>query len=301
MIKYVKRNDLDTEKYDACIENSLQSRVYGFSWYLDIVADHWDVLVLKDYEAVMPIPWRRKMGISYVYPPFWLLELGVFSLNENVNTKLFLYSLFKHYKFIESKLNTNLSKLESSFIIDKQMQVLDLQKDLDSLFEHYRKDRKKDLKKAVKAGLVSKWNEVPKSLIHLFKNNVGKRTPFIVAKDYTVLLQLMKTCIAKGVGELLSIYNEEKRLVAAGFFLKHKNAVTILVSATDFNCRKNGENTFLIHKAIEKYQKDYNVFNFGGSSMPSIAAYFKSFGASTLQYQQIKYNNLPFWLKIFKA
>ena len=46
MIKYVKRNELDIEKYNACVENSLQSRVYGFSWYLDIVADHWDALVL---------------------------------------------------------------------------------------------------------------------------------------------------------------------------------------------------------------------------------------------------------------
>ena len=53
MIQHIKRKDLDILKYDACIENSIQSRIYGFSWYLDIVADHWEVLVLDDYEAVM--------------------------------------------------------------------------------------------------------------------------------------------------------------------------------------------------------------------------------------------------------
>ena len=67
MIHYVKREDLEVAKYNDCIENSIQSRIYAFSWYLDIVADNWDVLVLNDYEAVMPVPFRRKFGVNYVF------------------------------------------------------------------------------------------------------------------------------------------------------------------------------------------------------------------------------------------
>ena len=69
MIRKVSRKKLEVEKYDACIANSIQANVYGYSWYLDVVADNWDVLVLNDYEAVMPIPWRRKFFIKYVYTP----------------------------------------------------------------------------------------------------------------------------------------------------------------------------------------------------------------------------------------
>jgi hypothetical protein len=55
-------------KYDTCMAQSLNSRIYAFSWYLDAVADHWDVLVYGDYEAVMPLPWRQKMGnCVYLY------------------------------------------------------------------------------------------------------------------------------------------------------------------------------------------------------------------------------------------
>jgi len=89
MIHYVKREDLMVAKYNDCIENSIQSRIYAFSWYLDIVADNWDVLVLNDYEAVMPVPFRRKFRINYVYPPFWLLELGLFSLKDAIDYKAF--------------------------------------------------------------------------------------------------------------------------------------------------------------------------------------------------------------------
>jgi len=301
MVKYVKREDLEVAKYDDCIEKAIQSRVYAFSWYLDIVADNWGVLVLEDYKAVMPICWRRKYGIKYAYPPFWILELGLFSTDEDVDFQQFYKVLLSKFKFAESKLNIDNSiQHDSSFLVNKQMQVLDLNRDANKILEGFRKDRKKDLQKAAKAELQVKWNDDPKKLIQLFKNNVGQRTPFIVEKDYSNLLQLLTICIAKKVGEVLSIYNNNNDLVASGYFLKHKNVVTILVSSTDFNFRKNGENTFLIHTAIQKYHNKYHFFNFGGSSMKSIAKYFLSFGSETKEYQQIKYNKLVAFVKFFK-
>lgn len=300
MIQYIKRKQLDLIKYDSCIENSLQSRVYAFSWYLDIVADNWDVLVFGDYEAVMPVPWRKKAGIKYVYPPFWLLELGIFSLDKTIDYKLFFNFLFDKFKFVESRLNTDNIEVTSSFLEDKQMQILNIDKEYEAIFNHFRKDRKKDLRKAKNAYLIEKWKDESNKLIQLFKDNVGKRTPFIVEEDYTTLKKLIDTCIEKRVGEILSVYSKDSILVASGFFLKHKNTVTILISSTDFNHRQNGENTFLIDRAIFKYQEKYNLFHFGGSSMESIAKYFLSFGAETKVYQQIKYNNLPFFVKFFK-
>ena len=79
MIKYIKRRDLDITKYDACIENSIQSRIYALSWYLDVVADNWDVLVLNDYEAVMPIPWKQKFGLKYITQPYFCQQLTIYS------------------------------------------------------------------------------------------------------------------------------------------------------------------------------------------------------------------------------
>ena len=82
MIRCLKRNEIDVEKYNTCIKNAVQSNIYAFSWYLDIVTDNWAVLVLNDYEAVMPLPWKQKYFIKYVTQPLWTLQLGVFSLDE---------------------------------------------------------------------------------------------------------------------------------------------------------------------------------------------------------------------------
>ena len=301
MIKYVKRKDLDTSKYDNCIENSIQSKIYAFSWYLDIVVDNWDALVLEDYKAVMPITFRKKFFIKYVYPPFWVLELGVYSLNKKLGVQPFFKILFEKFRFVETRLNSsNFSKKNEKYLLEKEIQTLDLKEGYISVFNNYRKDRKKDLVKANKLDLIEKWNDSPEKLIELFKNNIGKRTPNIKEEDYIILKKLITVCIKKRVGEILSIYDSNNILVASGFFLKNNNEVTILVSSTDFKNRKNGANTFLIDRAIYKYEKNFNTFNFGGSSIKSVAKYFLSFGANTLNYQQVKYNKLPFLLKLFK-
>ena len=125
----------------------------------------------------------------------------------------------------------------------------------------------------------------------MFKENVGKRTPEIVEKDYQNLERLINACIKREVGEILSVYQEEQ-LVASGFFLKHQKNVTILCSSTDFKNRNNGANTFLIDTAIRKYGSEFDTFNFGGSSMTSIAQYFFSFGAKNVEYPFLKQKRL---------
>ena len=300
LIKYIQREHLDEEKYNDCIENSIQSNSYAFSWYLDIVCDNWDVLVLDDYEAVMPIPWRKKYGIKYVYPPLWVLQLGVYS-NEAINENEFLTHLFSTFKFVELRMNThNNVELYSEFLQLKQCQKLVLNTTYSSILSKYRKDRKKDLQKATTADLIEKWNDHPSNLIELFKNNIGKRTPNIKENDYQNLEKLIAICIQKKVGEILAVYDKKNKLVASVFLLKHKNSITKLISSTDLKDRKNGANTFLIDRVIFKYHKDFSVFNFGGSSIKSVASFSKSFGAETEKYHQLKMNKLPKVLQLFK-
>ncbi|MDY0780093.1 hypothetical protein [Tenacibaculum sp. IB213877] len=300
MISLISREKLDVDKYNACVENSMQANIFGFSWYLDIACENWSVLVLDNYEAVMPIPWRKKFFIKYVYPPFWVLQLGIYSkVVEDENE--FLIELFSEFKFVESRLNTqNSFSMFLNYRFQKHFQILGLEQDYIHILSKYRKDRKKDLQRAKKADLTERWNDQPQNLIKLYHQNVGARVRKIKEKDYENLLKLMQRCIDKKVGEILSVYDKNGQIVASGFFIKYKGRVSILVSSTDFKRRKNGANTFLIDRAIYKYQPTYKIFDFGGSSMKSISKYFLSFGSHNESYYFLKYNNLPKFLKFFK-
>jgi len=282
----MSRGELNEDKYNACIESSQQSLIYAYSWYLDIVCDQWSVLVLNDYEVVMPLPHRKKYLIQYVHPPLWVLQLGIFSKNE-FSQPDFISILEKKFRFIELRLNSeNTLEKENSLFVEKQFQELDLTQGHETIKNAYQSDRKKDLKRAERHQLKIEWGSGAKELIQLFQNNVGKRTPEIKEKDYSNLEKLIKTCVDQNVGEVCSVY-QEGQLVASAFFLKHQETITILCSSTDFSNRKNGANTFLIDQAIQRYSGGYKTFNFGGSSMKSIAKYFFSFGAEERIYPML--------------
>src|SRR3712207_5060172 len=82
VFRYLQRSDIDTARWDACIANALNGLIYAKSYYLDALATHWHAIVADDYEIVMPLPFRRKYGIRYVYMPAFTQQLGCFSSAE---------------------------------------------------------------------------------------------------------------------------------------------------------------------------------------------------------------------------
>ncbi|MGZ8544622.1 MAG: hypothetical protein ACXWV0_04965, partial [Flavisolibacter sp.] len=77
-IQYLEQSAINRTLWDQCIDKAGNGLVYAYSWYLDRMADHWDALVLNDYEMVMPLPCRRKYGFYYLYQPFLTAQLGLF-------------------------------------------------------------------------------------------------------------------------------------------------------------------------------------------------------------------------------
>ena len=59
-IHFLKRNEIDTEKWNTCIENATNGLIYSYNFYLDGLCDNWDALVADDYKFLFPLPWRKK-------------------------------------------------------------------------------------------------------------------------------------------------------------------------------------------------------------------------------------------------
>lgn len=301
MIQFISRKKLDVEKYDACVAKSKQNNLYGLSWFLDSACVRWGVLVLNDYDAVMPIPWRRRYTVKCVYSPFWTLQLGIFSEYEEDENE-FLIELFSEFKYVELRTNSyNSFSMFQAYQKQKQVYLLSLNKSYEDIFKSYKKERKRDLQRRVKKyDLIEKWDDNPENLIELYKKNIGRKVKRVKQKDYDNLLEIITSCIDRRVGEVLSIYDKDGHLVASGFFVKDNNSVSLLVSSTDLKKRRNGANTFLIDRALYKYQRHYDVFDFGAEPLKSSAKTFLSFGAEKQYYMVLKYNNLPKHLRLFK-
>src|SRR5256885_4359876 len=105
-LQYLDRSQVDTGKWDRCIDNASNGLIYAYSFYLDHMCTQWDALVLNDYEVVMPIPKRKKWGIQYVYQPAFIASLGVFG--KNITREVFnefIQAIPAKYKLTDIKIN----------------------------------------------------------------------------------------------------------------------------------------------------------------------------------------------------
>ena len=281
MISYVKRKDLDVVKYNACIKNSLQSRIYAFSWYLDVVAENWDVLVFKDYEAVMPIPWKRKFRIKYITQPPFCQQLGIFFLQEFNETKelLFLKKVKRSFLKINYAFNSDNFKNDNKNI--RINYILPLNNDYEFLFKDFNKGRKHAVKKAMKNNL-SLGNISVKQILKLQKENYhyeGFRSK-VLAKLISTLLELEKA-------EMLAVYQHEK-LLGATVFLKDENRIYYLFAAFNNIGKSLQAPSFVINKIISTYAKSNLLLDFEGGNITSVGRFFKSFGAKEEIFCQLK-------------
>lgn len=291
MIKYIKRKDLDTKKYDDCIQKSIQSRLYAFSWYLDIVADNWDVLVLDDYKAVMPIPWKRKFGIKYVTQPYFCQQLGVFSVNEIKDDFVdeFINKIPNSFKLIAYQFNSQNRFSKKSFT--RKNYLLNLQNDYSSIKTNYRKDRKYRINQASKLGVVI----VPTSsasLIKLFKKYYSFLN--LTSRQYKKITLLINTSIKQKKGFIIGA-KHKSNVLGASFFIKEGNRVYYLFSAVSTEGKEKNVASLLINYTIKQFCNTNIILDFEGSMTPGIASFYKSFGAELEEYQYIKVNKLyPF-------
>ncbi|HQD08734.1 MAG TPA: hypothetical protein PLQ65_03660, partial [Flavihumibacter sp.] len=83
-IRLLRREALDENRWQACIDKAANGLIYGQHYYLDASTENWWALVAGDYETVMPLTWRKKNLFSYLFQPLWCQQLGLFS-SEPIN------------------------------------------------------------------------------------------------------------------------------------------------------------------------------------------------------------------------
>jgi len=279
MIQYVKRSELDVKKYDLCIENSKNSRIYAFSWYLNIVADNWDVLILNDYEAVMPLPWRSKYFIKYIYPPCWTQQLGVFS-SEDISVGLlnkFIEKIPKKFQKIRLNLNNkNAVLVENSTNMTNY--ILPLNKSYNELFEDYKSVRRR-CRNQLNRELVEVFEvDSPQEIIRLFIQQKQKKVN-VSPTDYSRLEELVGYLKRNNNVDIIIAKNRKGILLGGAFFIKDSKRITYLFSSISQEGRDEQVMTYIIDTIITQYADSSFTLDFEGSMIPGVAFFFKSFGA----------------------
>lgn len=297
MIKYLTHNQIDKRKWDDCIALSFNGNVYAWSWYLDIVHPHWEALVEDDYKRVMPLTGGRKFGVNYLYQPFFVQQLGVFSqkqLSADVVNN-FMASIPSKYRFAEIRLNIH-NKLDSDdVVIEYHRNVeMDLISDYDTLYKNYNTNTKRNLSKAIGSEITIVKQANPEMIINLFRNNRGKDIKHWGRKEYDRLLQLIYAAVYHDCCLLYGAVEEQSGdLVAGAVFMMSHDRIVFLFSGADESNTHNHALSLILDQLIHDFSGTQNTLDFEGSDNDGLARFYKGFGGKELTYPGVNFNRLP--------
>ena len=303
MIRFVEHKDIHKEKWDACIGKSPDASIFVYSWYLDAVCEEWTALVLDDYEAVFPMAVRSKYRIAYLYQPFFTRYFGVYAKSGATGPLLdrFLQAIPERYRLMEFCLHEqNGLKAKGFETKERRYQLLGLEDGYEAIARQYSENAKRNVKKAVRAGLTVRRDLQPEKVVSLFRETKGNELEVFSTHDYKVLARLMNACSTRGKGQSVAVYDGDT-LCAAGFFMFSDNRFIFLKSGVTPEGKAKGAMHLLFDHFIREHAGRPYVLDFGGSSVESVARFYKNFGAKDCVYLQVKKSSLPPLLKWIKS
>jgi hypothetical protein len=298
-IKFLHRSQIDIVKWDNVIAHSPVETLYPYSWYLDAVAEHWSALVMEDYRFIMPLVWKRKMGISYLYQPFHTQQLGVFS-REYVDPPVIAGMLSKlPRRFLAATIHFNTGNLVGEKrrydVSDLTNYVLELDQSYEELSGSFSNNAKRNIRKAYELNDHMEKVLDPNELVGFKRDNdqISRSEA-----QYNMLARLLKAIGEHGEAEVYVSRDRNGILEAAAFFGFSKTRAIYLVSASTESGKENRCMFKLVDAFIREHAGSGLILDFEGSNLPSVARFFSGFGARPETYQGVSFNKFYRVLKI---
>lgn len=289
-IRYITHKDIDFEKWDHTIQLSTNALIYAESWFLDIVTNRqWDALVEDDYQAVMPLPYNRKLfGYYQLVQPLFCQQLGVFSLQTDIPVVTFIDhipSKFKRQHYHFNWLN------QHKELIEKTNLILPLQEGYEAIESRFSKSLRKRIRQ--NQHLTLETSDDVKATIEFYRNALESKVQ-LGAVGYDIAQRLFTEAVKRHVAINYQL-KDQGQVVARGVFLHRFGRVTNVFAASD--PQHPNAMSVLLAKVIERHCGADTIFDFEGSEIPGIRQYFLSFGAQSQPYFKRQTNQLPFWIK----
>ncbi|WP_234734942.1 GNAT family N-acetyltransferase [Tellurirhabdus bombi] len=303
-MRYLTRTQIDDDAYDRCVAASPERMIYAFSWYLDIVSPGWEVLVEGDYEAVMPLPVRRRYGVKALIQPLFCHQLGVFTAEKPTDaTRLyaFLQTLSRHIRYAPSyQLHTGNEKVlsaaspftESLHVRPLTNHVLRLEEPYTLLAAQYSRDRRLNLRRGLQADWTySDTDDIEPLIAHFQSYNTGG-IGRVASNAYPMLRQLVRTLLERGHARL-RVAHRQGAVEAGCLLVTDVNRVIHLFCAASPAGRKGNARTVILDGFIQEYAGKPMLFDFESPEVESLASFNQSFGAVNEAFVRVSYSQLP--------
>lgn len=264
MIRHLRNAEIDRQKWDRAV-TGWTSQPYGLSWWLDVVSPGWEALVKGDYEAVMPLPVKKRYGLRYLVQPRFCQQLGVFGTNETAD-------FLKEVPYLSYDINLNSKNLFAGKNFREHVNYI-IYKDACQDSNTSRNIRKADK-------LVTYHETTPADFMSLWSAENRR-----FGDVYAVLLEnLVAECEKRGMAMLMGAFSEGK-MVSAIFAVLTDDRIILLAPVSNAEGKKTSAMFGILSYIIKNSQS--KIIDCEGSMLPGVARFYKGFGGIQQNYLRV--------------
>lgn len=287
MIRYLKHSEINPEQWNQTVRNSLFSTIFAEYEMLDILTDPdtWDAIVKDDYDAVMPLPYRKKGVLKYVYTPFFIPQMGIFHGEDLPQWKydLFLEEVSEHYVLADLLMNEqntwDWKKGITPYLVSH---VLSMHLPYSELYSQFHENTRRNIKAAQKQqSRVTVQEEKVADIIALFRNNRGQGGDVHFRDDDYGRLQCVSDYLLEhNQLEVYGVRTSINELAAGALFVKDGKCRWFWFSGRDNRLSESKPMFLLLDAYIRDHAESDLYLDFNGSSNPNVARLYRSFGSA---------------------
>ena len=286
MIRFLQHSEINPEKWNQAVRNSLSPNVLSEYELLDLLTgdDTWHALVQDDYETVMPLPTRKKGVLKYVYTPFFLPQMGIF-YRQDIRPSVyegFLEEISKHYVLADLLMNGQnaLDCEELQFPPHFVSYTLSMHLPYNELYSQFHENTRRNIKAAQRQqSRVTVQEEKIADIIALFRTNKGsEEAVHFRENDYARLQQIADYLLIHNLLEVYGVHTVDNQLAAGALFVNDGKRRWFWFSGRDNQLSESKPMFLLLDTYIRDHAESDQLLDFNGSSNPNVARLYQGFG-----------------------
>jgi hypothetical protein len=265
---------------------------YGYSWHLDVVTEgRWEALITPDYRYVLPLPYVRTyrlIGRKRYFQPLLTQQLGIFAQEDLTPAvqQAFLQAIPGDFHLSLHEASPLLS--EGPWTSEPRTNyLLDLSPSHDLLLKGYAKALRKRIRQARPHHELAEGRLSSGELVAFYRQMLNHKVG-LQPRHYRLVQQAIEAALARQAGQIWSVHHASGELGAAGFFWQQRGRIVNAFGASSQVGYQAHSMQVLLDSLIARSAGQAGwYFDFEGSSIPSIAQFFASFGSQERMFWQV--------------
>jgi|GEM_PF-2828895 hypothetical protein len=317
--KHLTGNEINRDEWAEMMRHSSLGGFFTSPDYMDIIAPGWSAVEVREGNklvGVLPLNIRSKFGIAYsLQPPFaqywgiihrdptpsnaykslsWKRKV-VLAAIEGIPKKIryFAHTFSPEFDYA-TPLHWKGFTLETRYTY----RIL-TEKDIEGQWGALDGSKRNEILQSSSSGVEITVSEQSGPLLDLMADNLTEGKAVLGSASMATFSRLCDHLIGSGKGKIF-LATHDHVVVAGGLFVDDGLHRTYLAGVQKNGSKKLGAMNLLLWEAIKQHCGPGRIFDFEGSMMEPIEAFFRGFGAQPNPYLFVRKNRLPILLRWIK-